>query len=54
MKHLILIISLTVILSCCQTLSNTSNERIIHGYSYDNTTGEGLCVRSFLVVNKNE
>ena len=42
MKHLILIISLTVILSCCQTLSNTSNERIIHGYTYDNTSGEGL------------
>ena len=42
MKHLILIIPLTLILSCCQTLSNTSNERIIHGYSYDNTSGEGL------------
>ena len=42
MKHLILLIPLIVILSCCQTLSNTSNERIIHGYTYDNTTGEGL------------
>ena len=42
MKHLILIISLTVILSCCQTLSNTSDERIIHGYTYDHTSGEGL------------
>ena len=44
MKHLILIISLTVILSCCktQTLSNISNERILHGYTYDNTSGEGL------------
>ena len=44
MKHLILLIPLIVLLSCCktQTLSNTSNERIIHGYTYDNTTGEGL------------
>ena len=42
MKHLILLIPLILILSCCQTLSNTSNERIIHGYSYDNTSGEGL------------
>ena len=44
MKHLIRLISLIVLLSCCktQTLSNTSNERIIHGYIYDNTSGEGL------------
>lgn len=44
MKHLILLIPLIVLLSCCKTqiLSITSNERIIHGYSYDNTTGEGL------------
>ena len=44
MKHLILLISLIVLLSCCktQTLFNTSNERIIHGYTYDNTSGEGL------------
>ena len=44
MKHMILLIPLIVLLSCCktQTLSNISNERIIHGYTYDNTTGEGL------------
>ena len=42
MKHLILLIPLILILSCCQTLSNTSNERIIHGYTYDTTSGEGL------------
>ena len=42
MKHLILLIPLIIILSCCQTLSDISNERIIHGYTYDNTTGEGL------------
>ena len=44
MKHLILLIPLIVLLSCCktQTLSDISNERIIHGYTYDNTTGEGL------------
>ena len=44
MTQLILLIPLIVLLSCCktQTLSTTSNERIIHGYSYDNTTGEGL------------
>ena len=41
---MILLIPLIVLLSCCktQTLSNISNERIIHGYTYDNTTGEGL------------
>ena len=44
MKHLILLIPLIVLLNCCktQTLSDISNERIIHGYTYDNTTGEGL------------
>ena len=44
MKHLILFIPLIVLLSCCktQTLSNTSNERIIHGNTYDITSGEGL------------
>ena len=44
MKHLILLIPLIVLLSCCktQTLSDISNERIIHGYTYDNTSGEGL------------
>ncbi|MDE7421995.1 MAG: carboxypeptidase-like regulatory domain-containing protein, partial [Muribaculaceae bacterium] len=44
MKHLILFIPLIVLLSCCktQTLSNTSNERIIHGDTYDITSGEGL------------
>ena len=44
MKHLILLIPLIALLSCCrtQTLSNTSNERIIHGYTYDNISGEGL------------
>ena len=42
MKHLILLIPLIIILSCCQTLSNISNKRIIHGYTYDNISGEGL------------
>ena len=44
MKHLIHFIPLIVLLSCCktQTLSNTSNERIIHGDTYDITSGEGL------------
>ncbi|MDE5794706.1 MAG: energy transducer TonB [Muribaculaceae bacterium] len=44
MKHLILLVQLIVLLSCCntQTLSNTSNERIIHGDTYDITSGEGL------------
>ena len=44
MKHLILLMPLIVLLSCCktQTLTNTSNERIIHGHAYDITSGEGL------------
>ena len=44
MKHLILLMPLIVLLSCCKTktLTNTSNERIIHGYTYDRTSGEGL------------
>ena len=44
MKHLILLIPLMILLSCCkpQALSNATNERIIHGYTYDNTSGEGL------------
>ena len=54
MKHLILLITLIVLLSCCetQTLSNTSNERIIHGYTYVNTSvntsGEGLLLKDSL------
>ena len=44
MRHLILLIPLIVLLSCCntKTLSNTSKEKIIHGYTYDNISGEGL------------
>lgn len=52
MKHPVLLILLMVLLSCSktQTLSNTYDERIIHGYTYDNTSGEGLLLKDSLYM----